>query len=735
MRAVYNCGESSDSNPVIASLDAQTDRERGGAYEVVGEADRDNGQVQDILDGDNQGSGINEVQIEAVLHGTAEIDGAILDSNNNSEGGVWGATEQAAGNGGGCAVGETEAPGFLPSHGCYDNSEQQTYPLLSHSTSSYQQTNTIAGEIDAQSALKGGSDLGSLSPQVAMSQLTHCTPETDHVQADIDKDNKGEDQAEMPPDFDGSHLFRLVPRAHHITDETVSVMSNCTEEYVGGSSSRDTVSHERSLTSMIFDACELGDSTSDSSSSDSGRSELGDTESSVDHNNEIQQSYLAQLPQQGGHTIPSQKTEEGKKEYQETEEVEKLCCVPATEIPKQSHDSVTSGGIRSEVSTRNNSIGMCDSALSVPSHPPPTYGPSLPHPLPFLFDGAAGTSSKHMPRLLHPPSDVQLHGGVQELAVGATTLLTLEPDSLTTVLGSAPRMEVCASEAPARSKAEAHLKETPSEKVSAVATGNVTSSQSGGTVEEDNKWGPLSCPSLPSEANKVNGEHPITSTSGSLGSQTLSGAFHNVARTTYLNLQPLLSCKQRETLRELVNTSGGIPEVAGDAAAGHERNVEGKPFSNSDSPCKREDSEERGVGGVEMNNKSNFELPIGKGNVTVELQGQLAKGFDQLQAFERLPNAIEDSNLSSGLKETKTSTSMACSETGVPLSDSEQQLANRLPTLVYEEQQNYSAAATDVGTVTINTNTAESPGSSTSPSSAQLASLLLSQLETDLNTM
>ena len=720
---MYNCGESSDSNPVIASLDARRDEERGRACEEGGETDRDDGEVQD---GNNQRSGIIKNQGKALLHqngGTTEKDETILDSNNiKSEGGVCGATEQAcvvAGNGEEFAVGETEAPGFLPSDGCHDNNEQQTYPSLSHSTSSYQQTNTT----DVPSA---GGDLGSPFPQTATLPLTRCMAETDRVQPDIDKDNEGKDEAQMPPEFDSSRLFQLVPRAHHITDETVSVMSNCTEEYLGGSSSRDTVSHERSLTSMIYDACESGGSTSDSSSSDSCGSDSGDTESNrVDHDDgivEIQKSYLAQLPQQSGHTIPSHKREEERKEYQETEEVEKLHCIPATDIPKQSHDSVTSGGIPSEVSSQNNSVSMCDSALSVPSHPPLTYGLPLPHPSPFLFDGIAGTSSKRMPRLPHPLSDVQLHGEVQQLAVAATTVPTLEPDSLTTVFGSTPEVEVFTGDVPARSP------KVPSEKVLAVT--NPTSLQSCGTVEED-KQGVQSfsedcqVKNLPGEPTII---HPITSTSTS-GSQMLTGAFHNVIRTTYLNLQPLLSCKQTETPRELINTSAhvqssGIPEVAGDTtAAGCERNVRGKAFSStekSDSP--HEDSEERDDCDVGMNNKSNFKLPVGKGGATVELSGQLAKDFDQLQAFERLPNATKDSG---GLEKTKTSMSTTCSETGVPLSR-QAQLANRLPTLVSQEQ-SYSAAAADVGTM------AESPGSTTSPSSAQLASLLLSQLETDLN--
>ena len=748
MRAVYSCGESHDSNPIVASLDTRRSGGGGGVNQEGGE--------EIVQTSTNKKKAcVGEEQSKDIVHesgGTigSDVGKAILDGS--SESGVWGAIEHApaaaAGKGGECAVGETEAqlqPGFLPSDSHHGISGPQMGTPLSCSTLSDQpNTPPTAGLGDHNDSRIGGA-LDSPSLPTTMSQQTCSEAEMDHLQSNAEEGSGGESSAQqVPPDFDGTNLFRLVPKAHHITDETVSVMSNFTEEYLGGSSSRDTMSHERSLTSMIFGACETGGSTSDSSSSDGGGgSESGDTESnSVDHNNgivEIQKSYLVQQPPQSSHARSSWEGKEEKAELQETEVVDKLTCIQATDMPRESHDRVTRQSVTSEVSTLNGVTGG-DSGLPAWSHPPSTPGLTLPHPSPLLFDGVLGTSSKHIPPPLHRLSDVQLHGGVQGLPVASTTARTFEPDSLTAMFGSAPQVDAYS---PARNKAEAHLKEAQFEKIPAVTTSDLAPLLSCGTVKEKSEWVLLNYSPLLGDECQVSGEQsedvrPITITSGSFGRQTTPEAFQRVTGTTHLNLQPLLSSGVQTVVpSELADTSvqtSGIPEGAGEATAVCEKNVKEKPLTTPsvdiDSSSATEGCKEKGVSNEGMNNKSNFESPVARGGVTVVLPNQLAENFDQLQASKKLPNAANNSNLLSRAKESRTNESATCTENGASLTSTE--LANKPQTF---EQQSYSAAANEVGSVNEGTVNTETARNNRSASSVKLASLLLSQLESDLNAV
>ena len=748
MRAVYNSGESCDSNPIIALLDARMDKAKVGADKEVRVNSNETSNIRSEhsgqvhrQNGDEGGeSNISEFSRPLNLVDSTNCDGGVcVETQLHTE-----EEEAGAGMGGHVAGGETETlsqPEFLLNDGHHDIRGTQIGPSLSHST-------TSELHLSAASSLNTWStpEVGSRPPQPSTSQQEQ--PETEVEISSDDREKKDENSVQMPPDFDSTHLFRLVPKAHHITDETVSVMSNGTEEYVEGVSSRDTLSHERSVTSMIFGAGETESSASDDSSSDSGGVDEGDRESNLTKQKEgieqIQKSYLSQLPPQDCQVRP-----EEKREFSETQEVGQTHCLQAAaHIPRQSHGYRISRGMASSVSASPpTNMTLADSTL------PPHHSPlSMPHPSPSPFDDVSATSSKQISQPLHPLSDVQLHVGLHGVAVACTTALTFEPDTLTTFVGSSEEPQVASS----RNKSEeGHCEEVPSEKVSVVAMGDglvAAQTQSHGMVRENNKRVTESGPSEDERSCQVSGEqtdaHHINS-SGSLGSQTMPEAFQLVTKTTQLNLQPLLgTCTQTAVAVSKVadpKCRQGIPEGVSEGASERDKNSKEKPFAENvelDASCVREDSKERDTNNAGMNNKSNLEIPVGRTGVMVELPEQLVEGFDQLLTLERLPSAANNSNLRSSGERTKTSpsTTSDTEENGVPLSES-QELANRPQTVEFGRQQNASPVAAggqlEMGKESaMNRQPVVSPNTSnSSTSSATLASLLLSQLESDLNTL
>ena len=268
---------------------------------------------------------------------------------------------------------------------------------------------------------------------------------------------------------------------------------------------------------------------------------------------------------------------------------------------------------------------------------------------------------------------------------------------------------------------------------------DVSHSQSCGTIKENNELSSLSCPSVgPSQAcqvvvsGKQTNSHPITSSS--LGSRTTPGAFHvaNVAQQSGpLLLGSAVHTAPNETANSGTLNNRGIPE----GVTGHskrDKNFEVKPFNENielDASSMREDSKGKRIGV----NKSNLETAIGRAGVMAELPSQLVDGFDQLQACEKLPSVATNSNLIGSLTETKTSQPTGMG--GVPCVSTSQPLVNKPQILVSREWQNPSAATGDLEskskTTTYKTTDLEA---SSSGSSSLLASLLLSQLETDLNT-
>lgn len=777
VRAAYNCGESVDSNPIIASLNASKGGQGGGAsgMEGVESEARTNMDDSSLVQVDQS----REVQCDGDTESGEVGPPSLLVDSESGEGREAAASEGRARH---CYVGETEAPSqgeFLPGGSiCQNNSEPQAGAILSPSTTytlDRQEGESVGINSSFPSKPPGSMLMDSASPQQTPSET-----ETDHLQSVDRREGESECKSQMPLGFDSDHLFRMVPKAHHITDETVSVMSNNTEEYLGGSSSRETVTHERSLTSMIFGAGESVGSASDTSLSESGsssvlRDEKSELNSRDDQNikiEEIQKSYLSQLPPQSRHPRYSQKAGE-------TEDVDQLQCFQTTHIVRQSHDSTIGAGLLPSTVSTVPPTRFTPGSSALASHTPPDSDSAAPHPTaaaaPLLFNhGVAGASSKLISQPLHLPlSSVQVQGEEAEgpALLVTTTVLTHEPDSVAGEVGSSLKADtgsgvpnVASSRIKAKKEGEGRLKEMASEKVSVVAMGDDSSasrSQSRGSVKESSKWiSSLSSLSsfVPGQACQVSHEQASTTAAAvhhingraPLGSQTSPGAFLQVAETTQLNLQTLLgSCTQTSQQSEeaQVGASGQknhqIPEEVSEGTSRRDKNEGEKPFGEneeSDTSNVMQISEEKDISNRGMNNKLNLEIPVGRRGVKVELPSQLGNDFDQLPPFEKLPSVVNKPDLTSDTEETKTSQStglvteaahplLLSTSQLVPLTSSQQSVAVRAqrhystPTATVQE-------SSDVGS----SHGAAESSSNSSSSSAQLASLLLSQLETDLNT-
>lgn len=763
VRAVYNGGESCDSNPIIASLDACSNTSLSGKTSQMSSSN-----TAHVCSEQSNDEEEKSIVTEVSLQRTGD------DKKETLQSSLPPLAQDSATKPGSNPLAQTETHSvkdgslLLPHDDEKDNTSQpqEGEHSLSHSTVSDHVVN--GGEVDAQSL----SSSSSIKPR----ERKLCSPSTpiSHTEMDVDCQCDGgekndENEAQLSADFDSAHLFQLVPKGHHITDETVSVMSNATEEYLGGSSSRDTLSHDRSLTSMIFGARESEDSTSESGPSDT---ELGDKRVKIlDQSIEqIQRSYLAQLPSQSSHASTSHKDEErdDKREALKAKDGEQLHCLQSEGIPVQ--DCIINTDIPLAIptpSTSNVTQERNYSTLVATSHPlntttaPPTFGiPMMPHPSPFLFDGvSSAVGSKRIPPSLHPLSNVQLQGELQGLALAATTSLTPDPDSLTTGLGSSLQTDTDAYDIATlppvctmttQNNAPGHtMKEMLPEKFLEVAIADgsdVSHSTSCGTISENNA--PSSPHSLRPPSQQLcqeeerSGEKTTTHTtitSTTLGSQTTKpGAFHvamSAQRSSQLLLGSALQAAPSETIGSNTPNNHGIPtRVIGDLE--RDENFKGKPSSvNIESDASpavhvREDSEGKRNEGM---NKSNLEIATGSTGMKVQLPSQLEEGFDPLQVSEKLPSVVTNVNLISyATEEAKTSfgqstNAAACTEKGgVPCKATSQLMANKPQIPVSGEQQSLSAAAGS------DTKTMNTPPSSAS--SALLASLLLSQLESDLNT-
>ena len=777
MRAVYSAGESCDSNPIIASLDPHSSSSRN--EKMVQNSTSETAPVH-TEQSDNDG-GEKSIVAEALQQIRRDIGPSRETLQSSLPLALAGASATKP-----CftptPLAQTEThstedePLLLPlPPGEKDNTGQPQEGgerSLSGSTMSDQVVS--GGGVDAQSPSSSYQKPGEKESR----SVSHQPTPTSHTE--IDKDSQynmcsgagddgerrnGESESQLPEDFDSTHLFQLVPKGHHITDETVSVMSNATEEYIGGSSSRDTLSHDRSLTSMIFGARESGDSTSESELSDN---EIEDEcAKKLDQSIEqIQKSYLSHLPPQNSHAKEEEEREDKRDTQKAKDEGQLHCCsIPVyhsddgminTDIPLAvpAPDSIN---MTHKSDSTLEAISHPTSSLSPPTSALPTFGIlTVPHPSSFLFDGvSSAVSSKRILPSLHTLSDVQLQGELQGLALAATTSLTPDPDILTTGLGSSLQADTdtydISTTTFVRSNALGHPKEVLPEKSSEVAIADgsdVSHSQLCGTTRENNEPSfPLS-PRPPSQlvcqerSGELTTTHTITS-STPLGSQTTKpGAFHvatSAQQSSQLLLGSALQAAPSEPAGSTTTNNHRIPtRDTGDFE--RDENFKGKPSnenieSNASSGVRvREEHEGKRNEGV---NKFDLEMATGSADVKVLLPSQLGEGFDPLQDSEKLPSVAN--LISSPIQETKTSinqstTSPASTEKGVGgvNSHTSQTLASNPQISASWEQQSLSAAVEETREAVCTHKTMDKPPSSTS--SALLASLLLSQLESDLNT-
>lgn len=808
MRAVYDAGESCDSNPIIASLDPNSSSNitsKNTAQKSTSEA------THVLTDQSNGGGEENTVTVE-VLQQTGRDIGSFTSRETLRSSLALPVAGASATKPGSTPLTQTETHSStegrplllppLPRHHEKDNNGQPPGGE-EHSLSDSAMSDHVVSGGDVQSSPSSSSH----SYQKPGGEKEPCsislqpTP-TSHTEIDKDGQNacsggaegedggerNGESEAQLPADFDSTHLFQLVPKGHHITDETVSVMSNATEEYVGGSSSRDTLSHDRSLTSMIFEA---RDSASESELSDN---ELGDERiKKLDQSIEqIHKSYISQLPPQNSHASTSREGEgegEYKRDTQKAKDEGQLHCfsIPVhhshnggminTDIPSAAPARGSINVIHETDSATLESISQLTSSLSPPPSPTssslPTFGiPTVPHPSPLLFDGvSSAASSKHILPSLHPLSDVQVQGELHRLTLTTTTSQTPDPDILTTGLGSTLQTDTYTDDTTTsllRNKALGRPKETLSKKFSEVAIGDgcsdVSHSRSCGTIRANNE--PSFPPSLRppnhqpvqlcQEEESGSGELTVTSSTPPLGSQmTKPEAFHvamSAQESSQLLLGSTLEAAPSETAGAASDTSNnhGIPtRDTGDFE--RDENFKGKPSSEniesdaSPSVRAREDCSE----GKKRNgmNKLDLEMVTGCADVEVLLPSQLGAGFDRLQHAEKLPSVATNVNLiSSPAQEIKTSLGQCTTDaartaspehgTGGVTNNATLQILANSPQIPASREcmQQTPLAATEKTKEAVCTHNPTTHTPASSASSALLASLLLSQLESDLNT-
>jgi hypothetical protein len=797
VRAVYDAGESCDSNPIIASLDPNSSYNisENGAQKSTSETthvhteqsndDGEENTVAGVLQQTGRDIGYSRETLQSSLSLPLAAASATKPCST-----PLGQIETHSSEGGPLRL--------PPLPHCEKDNNGQPSEGKEHSLSDSAMSDSVVsddggGEVDIQSPSPSPSP-SSPSYQKSGGEKESRSVSTSTSHTEIDKDvqyarsggaeeagggggeGNDESEAQPPADFDSAHLFQLVPKGHHITDETVSVMSNATEEYVGGSSSRDTLSHDQSLTSMIFG---VRDSTSESELSDN---ELGDERAKkLDHSiEEIQKSYLSQLPPQDSHASTFQgEGEEEKRDAEKSKDGGQLhcCSIPA----HHSHDGKINTDIPSAIPTpgsinfnhESNSaletISQLTSLLSPrpPTSPLPTFDiPTAPHPQPFLFDGISGAvSSKRAPPSLHPLSDVHLQGELHGLALTTTTRLTPDPDILTTGLGSSLALQTDTytytddTTSLLRNKALGRPKEMLPKKFSEVAIGDgsdVSHSRSCGTISENNEQSfplPLRPPSHQTVQvcqEESGGEPSITSTPP-LGSRTTKPeAFHvamSAQQSSQLLLGSALEAAPSETgVASATPNNHGIPtRDIGDFE--RDENFKGKPSSEniesdaSPGACVREDCSERNKGnGI---NKFDLEMATGSVDVKVPLPSQLGVGFDPLQGPEKLPSVATNVNLISSptqdiktnLGQSTTANAHAASSEhamgGVTNNATSQMLENN-PQIPASQEQHSQSAAEETKEAPC---THKSTPQQSSASSALLASMLLSQLESDLNTV
>lgn len=804
MRAVYSAGESCDSNPIIASLDPHSSSSSGSIREV-NTAQASTRETTHVHMEQSDGGG-EESTVTDVLEQQTGMDIDPSRESLQSSSLPPPLAGVSATKPGSAPLAQTETlsttedgPPLLPlSQDEKDNNNSQPHGgegrSLSGSTVS---DHVVSGDgVDERSPSPSSSyqkpgekESCSASPQPTPTSHTEIDSDIQYVAGDRQGgERNAENEAHLPSDFDSTHLFLLVPKGHHITDETVSVMSNATEEYVGGSSSRDTLSHDRSLTSMIFGARESGDSMSESELSDHevGEKLAKKLDQSIE---QIQKSYLSQLPPQNSHTSTSHEEEEEEGEGDEKRDAEKIkdggqlhcCSIPV----HHSHDGMINTDISNAVPAPG-SINMTHESDSTTLHPtssqspppPPTSSLTtfgiptatvVPHPSPFLFDGVSSAiSSKRILPSLHSLSDVRLQGELHGLALATTTSLTPDPDILTTGLGSSLQTDTHTSDTAAttttllaRNKALGRPTEMLPEKTSevAIAAGSdVSHSQSCGTMRENNEPSlpPLSLRPRPSHqpvrvCQEGSGEPPTVASNIPLGSQTTKPEAFHVAMSTgqsgQLLLGSALEAVPSEATGSATPSSHRIPtRDTGDFE--RDENFKGKPSSENIEPDAssavrvREDRDE----GKRNERMNKFDLEMateGSADVEVLLPSQLGEGFDPLQDSEKLPSVANKVNLiSNPTNETKTSimcqsARVASTEHGtggVTCTATSQILANNPQIPASREQQSPPAALDEIEEAVCTHKTVGTPSPPNSASSAVLASLLLSQLESDLNT-
>ena len=734
MRALYNVGESSDSNPIIASLDGHSNskKETQNLSETSAHAqiEQPNVEQRSATDSIQQVGRDNEALQPSLPPASAarpkEGSGSVDKLERHSPEDVSLPLQQ-----------NNSAP----------QGEQHS---LSHSTVS-EPVVCDDGEVGSPPSLKAGREAHSLSPQPTPRSHTEIHTVCPSSEADGVEQSGENDRKQLPPvDFSSTHTVR---RGHHITGEMVSVMIGDAEEYVGGSSYKDTLSRDRPPTSMLFGSRESGDSSSELGPSDSefGRDKQAKKlEQSIE---QISDSYLSQLHHQSSHAVSSQGEgqERGKVIIEDGGQMHRL---KTSDSPlHNSPDCMFHTDIPSVVpipgNVTNNLSGSGSSGAASPfvyaSTAPPTFGFPTPHPSPSLFDDVPSVGSKRIAPLMHHPlSNVQLQGEIEGSLLVATRALIPDQDRVMASLpGSTTKDSNTLLHLLERNKVLGRSVEMLRENVSEVDGSNLSRSQSCETMNQSDDLSPPIAAASSVNPSRVVNELAVTTsqtvTGILLGSQTTIPETVHVDATSQRSHLLLLGNAVQQTMQSetTVSTKPNNHEisqrVSGDS--GCDENVEGKPLSENmelDSSFVREDLEGKRTSTM---NKSDLGKAEGSADMEVKLPNQLEQGFDLLQIPEKLPSVATNVDPIGSLGKTKTSQSSACMELGGEPNLPTSETLDNQPQISMSRDRPSPLAATSTGesNKTMRNTDPTELGTMDTPSSAQLATLLLSQLESDLN--
>ena len=404
IRAVYNNGESCDSNPIVASLSSQ---KRG--VKLNPSPPQTKTTSTDSTDSSHTTTHVpsntktplqqSETTTESSTR-SVDVSGHTLDF----------LPLQHQSNDTNCHHTQVKPPS-TPSHNSTDSNHPhyKSQGPSSHYLSSLP-NHDHPGNESRMTKPTSLNDASTAKPSnvVSVESLLSDGPHSSAVQDDDSVTDHGVDNQR-------GLLIEAVPPAKHITDETVSVMSGATEEYIsytGSSPDRDDTTLRNGYESL----------DSDDILSELGSEARGIIEDKKDKESHNEQHPLVESPSPANHLSLQDKTQgernESELNHLQTNTMNNVLTTLASTVQQSDTpvESITTTNHHALPTSTAQSSGVVPHCFMVA------------HPSSMLFDEISGCQTKHVPSLMH---NVVGHGHLQAFTL-ATTRVPFEPDSLTT---------------------------------------------------------------------------------------------------------------------------------------------------------------------------------------------------------------------------------------------------------------------------------------------------------------